>query len=48
MGQLFLHFGVSYAAYAWCSLGVLLLGVAFMIMTRNEDALSQHREEYAR
>lgn len=48
MGQLFLHLGVSYVAFAWVGLGVLLLGVLFMITSRNESSQPLNREEFAR
>ncbi len=48
MGQLFMHLGVSYVAFAWVGLGVLLLGVLFMITSRNESSQPLNREEFAR
>jgi predicted MFS family arabinose efflux permease len=47
MGQLFVQVGVNYLAFAWVALGVLALGVLFLISSRHEQSEDSTRPEYA-
>jgi len=47
MGQLFMHFGAGPVAFAWTALGVLLLGVLFLITSRVERPAHGASEELA-
>ena len=47
MGQLFVQVGVSYVAFAWVALVILVLGVLFLISSRNEQSENSIRPEYA-
>ena len=47
MGQLFLQFGTSPVAFAWAGLAVLILGVLFLITSREEKSSRGAREEFA-
>ena len=47
MGQLFMHLGPGPIAFAWTALGVLLLGVLFMITSRVERPSHGTSEELA-
>ncbi len=47
MGQLFVQVGVSYVAFAWVALAILVLGILFLISSRNEQSENSIRPEYA-
>ena len=40
MGQLFLQFGTTPIAFAWAGLGVLVLGILFLISSREEKSVT--------
>jgi predicted MFS family arabinose efflux permease len=48
MGQLFTHFGIGHAAFAFAGLIVLLLGLIFLITSRAEAAHNSTPQEFAR
>mgnify|MGYP001423440685 CR=1 FL=1 len=47
MGQLFLQFGTAPVAFAWAGLAVLVLGILFLITSREEKSSRGAREEFA-